>query len=86
LLALVTRSDFEIGGSVRIDVSRQEQFIGVISDCRSIRKFHHGKTIIEDFESGLLSFPLKHVAHHEDRLTLPLGAEIAEGVARCTRA
>jgi hypothetical protein len=26
------------------------------------------------------------VAHHEDRLTLPLGAEIAEGVARCTRA
>jgi hypothetical protein len=77
LLALGAGTDLEIGGSVRIDVGRKEQFVRVVPDCNSVGKFDDGKTIIKDFERGFLSLSLEDVAHHKDRLTFPLCAEIA---------
>jgi hypothetical protein len=86
LLTLNAGTDLEIGGSVRIDICRKEQFVGVISDRNAVRKFHDGKTIIEHFERGFLSFPLKHVPHHNNRLTFPLGAEVTQRVLRLASA
>jgi hypothetical protein len=77
LLALGAGTDLEIGGSVGIDVGRKEQFVRVVPDRNSVGKFDDGKTIIKDFERGFLSLSLEDVAHHEDRLTFPLCAEIA---------
>ncbi len=82
MLALGAGTDFKIGGSVRIDVCRKEQFVGIVPDGHSVGKFHDGKPIVEDLERGFLSLALEHVANHEHRLTLSLRAEIAQGVLR----
>ena len=82
LLALRTGTDLEIGGSIRINVCRKEQLVRVVPDCHSVGKLDDGKTIVKDFECGLLSFSLEHVAHHEDWLTFPLRAKIAQRVLR----
>jgi hypothetical protein len=86
LLALGAQTDLKIGGSVRIDVGRKEQFVRIVPHCNSVHKFDDGKTIIEDFERGFLSLTLEDVAHHEDGLTFPLGPEIAERVLSCSGA
>jgi hypothetical protein len=69
-------TDFEIGGSIRIDVRREKQFVGVIPDGHTVAKFHHGQTVIEDLEGGFLSLPFEYMTHHEHRLALPLGEKV----------
>ena len=75
-------TDFEIGGSIRIDVRREKQFVGVIPDGHTVAKFHHGKAIVEDLEGGFLSLAFEHVAHDKHRLSLSLRAKIAQRMLR----
>lgn len=83
LLALCAGTDLEIGSSIRIDVGRKKKFVRIVPDRNSVGKFDDGKTIIKNFERGFLSLSLEDVAHHKDRLTFPLGAEIAQRVVSC---
>lgn len=83
MLALCAGTDLEIGRSVRIDVGRKKQFVRIVPDRNSVGEFDDGKTIIKDFECGFLSLSLEDVAHHEDRLTFPLCAKIAQRVVSC---
>lgn len=83
MLALEAGTDFEVGGSVWINVGRKEQFVRVISDRHAVCEFHDSQTIVKDFERGFLPFSLEDVAHHKHRLTFPLGAEIAQRVLSC---
>lgn len=78
LLALSTGTDLEIGGSIRIEICRKEQLVRVVPDCHPVGKLDDGKTIVKNFECGLLSFSLEYVAHHVDWLTFPLCAKIAQ--------
>jgi hypothetical protein len=82
LLTLCAGTDFKIRGSIRIDVGRKEQLVRVIADRHSVCKFDDGQPIVEDLEGGFLSFSVEEVAHDEDWLAFPLGAEITQGMLR----
>jgi hypothetical protein len=76
LLALGARTDFKIGGAIRIDIRGKEEFVGVVANCHPVAEFHDGQTVIEDLEGGFLSLPFEYMTHHEHRLALPLGAKV----------
>lgn len=80
MLALRTTTDFKIRRAVRVDIRREKEFIGVVSDGDTVGEFHDGKAVVEDFEGGFLSLPLHDMTHHEYRLPFPLGAKITQGM------
>ena len=86
MLALEAGADLEVGGSVRINVGRKEQFVRVISDRHAVCEFYDSQTIVKDLERGFLPFSLQDVAHDEDGLAFSLGAEIAQRVLSCGNA
>ena len=77
MLALDTGPDFKIGRPIRVYIRGEKQLVGIATDRHPVGKFDDGQTIIEDFKCRFLSFSIKNVAHHKDRLPLPLDAEIA---------
>lgn len=76
MFALFAWANFEIGDSLVIDVSRQEQLKRVIPDHSTVGKFDEGQTVVKDLEDSFLPFPGQDMAEDEDRLPLALRAEV----------
>ena len=82
MLALGTGTNFELSGSIRIDVGGKQQFVRVIAERNAVAEFDHGKSIVEHFKRGFLSLSLDDVTHHKHGLAFPLRAEITQRMLR----
>lgn len=71
-------ADFEIGNALRVDFRGKEQLEGVVADRQTVGKLDDSKSIIEHFKGGFLASPFEEMAHDENRLSFPLGAEVAQ--------
>ena len=77
LFALPARANFEVGGSLVIDMGGQEQFERVISDRAAVGEFDDGQAIVKDFKVPFLPFSGQDMPEDEYRLSLTLRAEIS---------
>jgi len=84
LFAQLAGPNFEVGGSLVIDVGRQEQFEWIVSDRAAVWKFDDGQAVIKDFECSFLPFSSQDMPEDEHRLSLALRAEVSQGVL-CVR-
>jgi hypothetical protein len=67
---------------LRVDVRGKKQFERVVADRQAVGKLDDGKAIIEHLKRGFLPTPFKEMAHDENRLSFPLGAEITQRALR----
>ena len=77
MFALFAWANFEIGDTLVIDISGQEQLKRVIPDRSTVGKFDEGQTVVKDLEGSFLPFPGQQMAEDEHRLTLALRAEVS---------
>jgi hypothetical protein len=77
LFALSAGANFEIGGSLVVDVGWQEQFKRVISDGAAVGKFDDREAVVKDLEGSFLPFSGQYMPENEHRLSLALGAEVS---------
>ena len=77
MFALPARANFEVGGSLVIDMGGQEQFERVISDRAAVGEFDDGQAIVKDFKVPFLPFSGQDMPEDEYRLSLTLRAEIS---------
>ena len=77
LLALPAGANFEIGGSLVVDVGWQEQFKRVISDGAAVGKFDDREAVVKGLEGSFLPFSGQYMPDNEHRLSLALGAEVS---------
>ena len=82
LFAVPALADFEIGNALRIDVRGKQQLERVIADGQAVGKLDDRKTIVENLKGGFLPSPFEEMAHDENRLSFPLGAEVTQRVLR----
>ena len=75
--ALPAGANFEIGGSLVVDVGWQEQFKRVISDGAAVGKFDDREAVVKDLEGSFLPFSGQYMPENEHRLSLALGAEVS---------
>ena len=74
MVALPALPDFEIGHTLFINLSRQQELPGVVPQQRSVSELDHGKPNIEKLKGCFLALALKDMADHKDRLPLPFGS------------
>ena len=77
MFALPARANFEVGGSLVVDVGGQEQFERVISDRAAVGEFDDGQTVVKDLEGSFLSFSRQDMPEDQHRLPLTLRAEVS---------
>ena len=77
LFALPAWANFEVGGSLVIDVRGQEQLQRVITDRAAVGKFNDGQAIVKDFKVPFLPFSGQDMPEDQYRLSLTLRAEIS---------
>ena len=77
LFALSAGANFEIGGSLVVDVGWQEQFKRVISDGAAVGKFDDREAVVKDLEGSFLPISGQYMPENEHRLSLALGAEVS---------
>ncbi len=77
LLALPAGANFEVGSSLVVNVSGQEQFQWVISDRTSIGELDDGQAIVKDFKVSFLSFSGQDMPDDEHRLSLTLRSKVS---------
>ncbi|MBF8296681.1 MAG: four helix bundle protein [Bacteroidetes bacterium] len=56
LFALPAGANFEVGGSLIVDVGGQEQLQRVISDRAAVGEFDDGQAVVKDLEGSFLPF------------------------------
>lgn len=77
LFALSARSNFEVGGSLVVDVGRQEQLPRVIPDRTAVGEFDDGQAVVKDLEGSFLPLSGQYMPENEHRLSLALRAEVS---------
>ena len=77
LFALPTGADLEVGGSLIVDIGRQEQLPRVISDRATVREFDDGQAIVKDLKDSFLPFSSQDMPDDEHRLSLALRSEVS---------
>jgi len=77
LFALPAGTNFKIGGSLVVDVGRQEQFERVISDHAAVGEFNDSQAVVKDFKGCFLSFSGQYMPEDEHRLSLTLRAKVS---------
>ena len=77
MFALPAGANFEVGGSIVVDVGRQEQFEGVISYLAAIGEFDESQAVVKDLEGSFLPFSGQYMPNNEHRLSLALRAEVS---------
>ena len=77
LFALPAGANFEVGGSLIVDVSGQEQLQRVISDRATVGEFDDGQAVVKDLEGSFLPFSGQYMSENEYRLSLTLRAEVS---------
>ena len=77
LFALSAGSNFEVGGSLVVDVGGQEQFERVIPDHTAVGEFDDGQTVVKGLEDTFLRFSGQYMPEDEHRLPLTLRAEVS---------
>ena len=77
LFALPAGANFEVGGSLVVDVGGQEQLQRVISDRAAVGEFDDGQAVVKDLEGSFLPFSGQYMSENEHRLSLALRAEVS---------
>ncbi len=77
LLALPAGANFEVGGSLVVDVGGQEQFEWVISDRATVGEFDDCQAIVKDLKVPFLPFSSQDMSEDEHWLSLALRAEVS---------
>jgi len=77
LLALPAGANFEVGSSLVVNVSGQEQFQWVISDRTTIGELDDGQAIVKDFKVSFLSFSGQDMPDDEHRLSLTFRSKVS---------
>ena len=77
MFALPAWANFEVDGSLVIDVGGQEQFERVISDRAAVGEFDDGQTLVKDFKVPFLPFSGQDMPEDQHRLPLTLRAEVS---------
>ena len=77
LFALSAGANFEVGGSLVVDVGGQEQFERVIPDHTAVGEFDDGQAVVKDLEGAFLRFSGQYMPEDEHRLPLTLCAEVS---------
>ena len=77
LFALAARANFEVGGSLVVDVGGQEQLQRVISDRAAVGEFDDGQAVVKDLEGSFLPFSGQYMPEDEHRLSLTFRAEVS---------
>ena len=76
MFALSAWANFEVGGSLVVDMGRQEQFERVIPDRAAVGKFDDGQTVVKDFKVPFLPFSGQDMPEDEHRLPLTFRTEV----------
>jgi len=82
LLALLTLANFKIGHTLFIDVSRQQQLPGVITQESPVRELDDREADIEEVEGCFLALAFQDMSHDIDRLSLPFRPQIFQRALR----
>jgi len=77
LFALQAGTNFEIGGSLVVDIGGQEQLQRVISDRAAVGEFDDGQAIVKDFKVPFLPFSGQYMPKDKHRLSLTLRAKVS---------
>ncbi len=77
MFALPAGANFEVGGSLVVDVGGQEELQWIISDCAAVGEFDDSQAIVKDFEVPFLPFPCQYMPEDEHRLPFTLCAEVS---------
>ena len=77
LFALAAGANFEVGGSLVVDVGGQEQLQRVISDHDAVGKFNDGQAVVKDLKGSFLPFSGQYMPEDEHRLSLSFRAEVS---------
>ena len=77
LFALPAVANFEVGGSLVVDVGRQEQFEWVISDRAAVGEFDDSQAVVKDLKGSFLTSSGQHMSEGEHGLSLALRAEVS---------
>ena len=77
LFALPAGANFEVGGSLVVDVGGQEQLQRVISDRATVGEFDDGQPVVKDLEGSFVPFSGQYMPEDEHRLSLTFRAEVS---------
>lgn len=77
MFALPAWANFEVGGSLVINMGRQEQFERVIPNHAAVVEFDDGQSVIKDFEGTFLPFSGQDMSQNEYRLSLTFRAKVS---------
>jgi hypothetical protein len=77
LFALEAGANFEVGGSLVVDVGGQEQLQRVISNRAAVGEFDDGQAVVKDLEGSFLPFSDQYMPEDEHRLPLTFRAEVS---------
>jgi hypothetical protein len=77
LFALVAGANFEVGGSLVVDVGGQEQLQRVISDRAAVGEFDDSQAVVKDLEGSFLPFSGQYMPEDEHRLSLTFRAQVS---------
>jgi hypothetical protein len=77
LFALPAGANFEVGGSLVVDVGGQKQLQRVISNRAAVGEFDDGQTVVKDLEGSFLPFSGQYMPEDEHRLSLTLRTEVS---------
>lgn len=86
LVALGARADFEERYTFFIDFGREQQLQRIVAQDRTVGKFDHRQSLIEDLERRLLPFSFKDMADHEHGLALSFGPQVPKSPLGLCRA
>ena len=76
LFALSAWANFEVDGSLVVNVGGQEQFERVIPDRTAIGEFDDGQAIVKDFKVPFLPFSGQDMPEDKYRLSLTFRTEV----------
>jgi len=77
LFAQLAGTNFEVAGSLVVDVGGQEQLPRVISDRAAVGEFDDGEAVVKDLEGSFLLFSSQYMPEDEHRLSLALRTEVS---------
>lgn len=82
MTAALTMADLEIRDSLVVNLSRQQQLEGIVSEERAIRELDDRKAVIEHFKRRFLSFAVQDMTDDQDGLPLAFGPQVLQGTLR----
>ena len=77
MFALPAGADFEVGGSLVVDVGGQEQLQRVISNRAAVGEFDDGQAVVKDLKGSFLPFSGQYMSEDEHRLSLTLRTKVS---------